>query len=157
MPRRPVDVTMKPAPETTTGWAEEIAAAYRDAREALPFMPFVGVLPRARDLFHLAPHVAIKFRGLPESQRQLAVEAALSTYVASEDRAPALRDPYMAFALCYLASHYGLDLVTEEAVDQIMDHLLADRASSPRGRRGMPNNEMHLPRSAKANRRGPRR
>ncbi len=148
---------MKPVPETVTGWAQEIAAAYRDARDAGPFMPLVGVLPRAKDLFHLAPHVATKFRGLPESRRQEAVEAALSTYVASEHRTPALREPYVAFALCYLASHYGLDLVTEEAVDQIMDHLLADRASDLGGRQGMPNNEMHLTRSAKARRRGPRR
>ena len=95
---------MRPVPQTAAEWVEEIAAAYEDARDALPFTPVVGVVAGARDLFHLAPHVAIKFRALPESRRQAAVEAALCTYVASEGSA-VLDDPRLAFALCYLASH----------------------------------------------------
>ena len=132
---------MRPVPQTAAGWADEIAAAYEDAREALPFTPLVGVVAGARELFHLAPHVAIKFRGLPESRRETAVEAALSTYVASEG-SMALDDPRLAFALCYLASHFGLSLVSEETVDEVMDHLTARRAKNSGSRERMPNKGM---------------
>ena len=118
---------MKPLPQTAAEWIAEIAAAYEDAREAQPLMPLVGLVPRDRDLFHLAPHVAIKFRGLPESRRQAAVEAALCTYVASEKNG-LLDDPHLAFALCYLASHFGLDLVSQNTVEEVMDQLAADEA-----------------------------
>jgi len=147
---------MNPVPHTAAGWVEEIAAAYEDAGDALPFTPLVGVAAGARELFHLAPHVAIKFRGLPEDKRQVAVEAALSTYVASERSAP-LRNPRLAFALCYLASHFGLELVSQETVDEVMDHLMANAVTDSRGRGRLPNNQLQRTRSAKARRRGPRR
>jgi hypothetical protein len=115
---------MKPVPKTAAEWVDEIALAYEDARKALPFMPLTGLLPRARKLFHLAPHVAIKFRALPESRREAAVEAALCTYVASEANG-LLDDPRLAFALCYLASHFGLNLVSQSTVEQVMDQLAA--------------------------------
>ena len=130
-------------PRTAAEWIEEITAAYEDAEEALPFAPLVGAKAGPSDLFHLAPHVAIKFRGLPESKRPVALEAALSTYVGSEGSA-ALTEPRLAFALCYLASHFGLDLVSEETVDNVMDQLMASgratrrRRTASRGRRGPP-------------------
>jgi hypothetical protein len=142
---------MRPVPRTADGWAEEIAAAYEDAREALPFTPLVGVVAGARELFHLAPHVAMKFRGLPESRRQAAVEAALSTYVASEGSAP-LDDPRLAFALCYLASHFGLDLVSQDRVDEVMDHL-ASRVNAAQSRKRMPNNALQRTAPGKSKRR----
>jgi len=134
---------MRPIPQTAAAWVDEIAAAYEDAREALPFTPVVGVVAGARELFHLAPHVAIKFRGLPESRRHTAVEAALSTYVASEGSMP-LDDPRLAFALCYLASHFGLNLVSQDTVDEVMDHLTASsmKMKDSRSREGMPNKGM---------------
>ncbi len=146
---------MRPVPQSAAEWIDEITAAYKDAREALPFAPLVGVAARARDLFHLAPHVAIKFRGLPESKRPLAVEAALSSYVASEDSAP-VHDPLLAFAFCYLASHFGLDLVSKGIVEEVMD-IMERTAKGSGSRERMPNNEMHLTRSTMAKRRGPRR
>jgi len=146
---------VRPLPQTAAQWIDEVNAAYDDAREALPFTPLVGVAADVRDLFHLAPHVAIKFRGLPESKRSIAVEAALTSYVASQDKAP-VHDPLLAFAFCYLASHFGLDLVSKGAVEEVMD--LMERAARGSGsRERMPNNEMHLTRSATARRRGPRR
>jgi hypothetical protein len=157
-----VRVDARTLPRTSAQWIDEISAAYEDAQEALPFTPLVGAKAAPSDLFHLAPHVAIKFRGLPESKRRLAVEAALSTYVASEGSAP-LTDPRLAFALCYLASHFGLDLVSEETVNKVMDDLMARaRASSSgtpssRSRRRLPNNQMQRTRSASVRRRGPRR
>lgn len=68
IPLRMSEGTVRPVPQTAAGWVDEIAAAYEDAREALPFTPLVGVVAGARELYHLAPHVAIKFRGLPESR-----------------------------------------------------------------------------------------
>jgi hypothetical protein len=142
-------------PQTSAEWSEEINAAYEDAREALPFTPLVGVKAGPRDLFHLAPHVAIKFRGLPDSKRAAAVEAALTTYVASEGSAP-LRNPRLAFALCYLASHFGLNLVSEQTVDEVMDHLMANGPRVSKGRRGsqardgLPNKRMRRTRPAQA-------
>ena len=130
-------------PRTPAEWIEEISAAYEDALEALPFAPLVGAKAGPSDLFHLAPHVAIKFRGLPESKRPVALEAALSTYVGSEG-STALTEPRLAFALCYLASHFGLDLVSEETANNVMDRLMASRRTTKRrrapsrGRRGPP-------------------
>ena len=124
---------MKPVPQTAAEWVAEIAAAYEDAREAQPLMPVMGVVPRGRDLFHLAPHVALKFRALPESKRQAAVEAALCTYVASEGNG-LLDDPRLAFALCYLASHFGLNLVSQNTVEEVMDQLAAGSVKVTRSR-----------------------
>jgi hypothetical protein len=147
-------VRLRPVPQTAAQWIDEINAAYEDAREALPFAPLVGVAARARDLFHLAPHVAIKFRGLPESKHPIAVEAALSSYVASEGKA-SVQDPLLAFAFCYLASHFGLDLVSQGAVEEVMDSM--EKAAKCSGSRERVPGEIHLPRSAIARRRGPRR
>jgi hypothetical protein len=111
-PRRPVE------------WLHEIDDAYKDARETLPFMPLVGVRPSENDLFHLAPQVAVKFRGLPRSRVDAATQAALSSYVASRELAgSAVDDPYLAFAFCYLASHFGLDLVSEECIEEVVAFL----------------------------------
>jgi hypothetical protein len=35
---------MRPIPQTAAAWVDEIAAAYEDAREALPFTAVVGVV-----------------------------------------------------------------------------------------------------------------
>ena len=86
-------------PQNPAEWLHEIDEAYRDARETIPFMPLVGVRPSESELFHLAPRVAVKFRGLPLSRIDTATEAALSSYVASQDLAGnAFDDPYLVFA-----------------------------------------------------------
>jgi hypothetical protein len=111
-------------PQHPVEWLHEIADAYRDAHDTLPFMPLVGVMPSVNKLFHLAPRVAVKFRGLPLSRVDAATEAALSSYVASQEQAGgAFDDPRLAFAFCYLASHFGLDLISEECVDEVMSFL----------------------------------
>lgn len=116
--------TVRPLPQNADEWLHEIADAYGDAYETLPFMPFVGVKPSEKELFHLAPRIAVKFRGLPHSQADTAVEAALSSYVASKEQAGgALADPHLAFAFCYLAGHFGLGLMSERAVNEVMGFL----------------------------------
>jgi len=116
-------------PQHPVEWLHEIADAYRDAYDTLPFMPLVGVMPSANKLFHLAPRVAVKFRGLPLSRVDAATEAALSSYVASQKQVDsAFDDPYLAFAFCYLASHFGLDLISKERVEKVMGFLEENKA-----------------------------
>ena len=110
----------RPLPLDPAGWVTEVRVAYEDAHEALPFMPLVGVRPSKKQLFHLAPHVAIKFRGLPESKRRAAVEAALTSIVASEGAAEPRQDPFTLFAFSYIAAHFGLGLLSEAEVQSIM-------------------------------------
>ncbi len=102
---------------------DEIALAYRDAREALPFSTLTGHPATEDELLHLAPHVFLKFRGLQGDQGILdrATYAALSSYAASAERDGAgLSRPHMAFAFCYLASHLSAGLVTEDVADAVM-------------------------------------
>jgi hypothetical protein len=116
-------------PQHPVEWLHEIDDAYRDAHETLPFMPLVGVMPSENKLFHLAPRVAVKFRGLPLSRIDTATEAALSSYVASQELAgSAFDDPYLAFAFCYLASHFGLGLISEECIQEVMAFLEENKA-----------------------------
>jgi hypothetical protein len=121
----------RPLPLDPASWVTELRAAYEDAYQALPFMPLVGVPPSRKQLFHLAPHVAIKFRGLPESERRAAVEAALASIAASEGAAAPQQDPFTIFAFSYLAAHFGLGLVSEEDVQNIMG--LVERGKGQQG------------------------
>ena len=70
----------RPIPASLEAWPVEIATAYRDARDAIPFGPVVGEPFGETELFHLAPTVALKMRGLPRTARRLAraTEAALA-------------------------------------------------------------------------------
>ena len=95
---------------------KEIATAYLDAEETIPFGPLAGVVITKKDLFHLAPAVCLRFRGLEQKKNiKKVTEAALSSSVATLDTAPeAMVDPQMAFAFCYIASHFGMGFVTDE-------------------------------------------
>ena len=113
-------------PATPEAWLDEIRVAYADAQEAIPFGPAVGQRFGERELFHLAPAVALKLRSLPSRGATLkrATEAALSSYVANlETQGSVLSDPRLAFAFCYLASHYGLGLVEMAEVESVMEFL----------------------------------
>lgn len=121
-----------PIPKTPDAWLDEIAAAYRDAAEAIPFGPMVGRGITESDLFHLGPEVCLKFRGIKPSaaNRKRATDAALSSYVATSghDDNP-LGHSVVAFAFCYIASHFGLGLVDEATASGILDHI-ADHADA---------------------------
>ena len=113
-------------PKTPHGWLEEIAHAYLDAVGVIPFGPLADVEIKEQDLFHLAPAVCIKLRGLPKSAETLqkATEAALSSYVATAENVPELTTtPQLSFAFCYLASHFGLGLIDAQSVNQIMEYV----------------------------------
>jgi len=113
-------------PKAPDSWLKEIALAYLDAREALPFGRSVGENLTEADLFHMAPLVCLKFRGIKDSKPNLkrATDAALASYIATSNLAGNLFDePQMAFAFCYLASHFGLGLITEEESSKAIDFI----------------------------------
>ena len=118
--------TTNPIPGDHRAWLSEIAAAYRDAHETLPFGKLVGEPTSEKDLFHLGPAVCLKFRGGSSSKSNLkrATDAALSSYVATKEIVGDLFDvPQMSFAFCYVASHLGLGLVNEEQSSEILDYV----------------------------------
>jgi hypothetical protein len=85
-----------------------------------------GVTITKKDLFHLAPEVCLKFRGLERSKKNVkkVTEAALSSYVATLDTAPDdMADPQMAFAFCYIASHFGMGLLTDEEATGVLEYV----------------------------------
>ena len=117
-------------PQTKSEWIEEIAEAYRDAEEAIPFGKFVGKNIEEKDFFHMAPAICLKFRGIKRTKAKLekTTEAALSSYVATKDSIEhILDDHHISFAFCYLASHFALDLVDEQEVNEIMEYIEAHR------------------------------
>jgi hypothetical protein len=118
---------MNPLPTGREGWLSEIARALRDAAEAIPFGPLVGASFGADELFHLGPVTALKFRGMRRSKRieREITEAALGSYVVVTESkgAGSLTDPRVAFAFTYLASHFALNLLTEQQVAELMDYI----------------------------------
>jgi hypothetical protein len=121
--------TMKaktPVPKDSAAWLDEIVLACLDAAESIPFMLAPSRAKAESDLFHLGPIVCLKFRGLKPTATNLkrATDAALASYVATSDLGDRRLDrPQVAFALCYVASHFGLDLIDEEAAAEILDSL----------------------------------
>jgi hypothetical protein len=114
-------------PQLPEAWLEEIAEAYKDALETIPFGPLVGQEIKPEDLFHLGPRICLKFRGLDPRDSKLlkqATDAALASYVGTKGQTPApLEVPQIAFAFTYLASHFGLDLLDAQQVEEIMGYV----------------------------------
>ncbi|HEX7671194.1 MAG TPA: hypothetical protein VF395_16485 [Polyangiaceae bacterium] len=107
-------------------WLHEISRAYLDAADTM----LVDASVTEGNLFHLGPVVCVKFRGLKGSKKSLeaATETALTSYVATTSQDPrALSDPRVAFAFCYLTAHFGLDLLTEAQVGDLMDFVVEKR------------------------------
>ena len=105
-------------------WLKEIAQAYSDASETLLVGKLTGTKIKQEDLYQLSPAICLKFRGIEESEENLkkATDAALSSYVATKDNVGGLFDiPQITFAFCYLASHFGLDLIDETTISEIME------------------------------------
>ena len=131
------EVTMnKPLPTSPAAWLKEIAQAYQDARETIPFGRLAGRTIGPDDLFHLGPLACLKFRGIRKTKRAVkqATQAAMSSYVATHERSPEVfRLPQVAFAFTYLAAHFGLGLVDEQTFESVMGYVEdnADRLVEP--------------------------
>jgi hypothetical protein len=113
-------------PRTNADWIQEIELAWQDASDAKPFGPLVDAEVTDRTLFHLAPHVAMKFRrrGATREDAEQIVNGALANYVANTEKgAPAARllmRSRMAFAFCYVAAHLVMGLLDEERAGELM-------------------------------------
>ena len=111
-------------PSTPKQWLSEIAVAYLDAQEAKPFGIFVGQKMTENDLFHMAPAICLKARGIKAINIDKATEAMLSSYIGTKDQVEdVFRNPYLLFGFAYLASHFGMELLAEEKVSEIMEYL----------------------------------
>ena len=113
-------------PASSDEWLEDIARAYRDAKEAQPFGELMGEPIPEDKLFHLAPHVFIKFRKIraPQRKRDEIVKGTLASYLATMDEGSGgdefKNSPLLSFVFCYLAAHFVADLLDKETVDPIV-------------------------------------
>jgi len=113
-------------PHSPGTWIDEIAEAYCDAYEAKPFGVFVGQKITEKDLFHMTPSICLKFRRIEGTEANVdrATEAMLTSYAATEGQTEGIvANPHLAFSFGYLASHYGMGLLTEDEVREIMVYL----------------------------------
>ena len=113
-------------PKNPEAWLEEIAKAYLDALETMPFGALTEDKIEEKDFFHLAPSLCLKFRGIKamKDNLKIATDAALSSFMATKDSVDNLFEiPQMAFAFCYLASHFGLDLVDKNTLSEAMGYI----------------------------------
>lgn len=120
-----------PVPDSPAAWLKEIAKAYADAHDAIPFGKLVGQGIRPEDLFHLGPVTCLKFRGIPRTKELLdkATTAALSSYVATQEHSAGnLAVPQLAFAFAYLASHFGLDILDADEINVLMEYIEQNQA-----------------------------
>lgn len=116
-------------PTTPDEWLDEIRLAIADAQEAGPFGDLIGQPITDDDLFHLAPLVCMKFRGIDyrdETLRQKVTEGTLANYVVNSDPEGVdhglKQRPLLAFALCYVSAHYVLDLIDEGEAEAVLDY-----------------------------------
>ena len=116
----------RPLPRTPTAWLKEIQLAIADAAETEPFGRAIGEPITLANLFHLAPHVCLKFRGRKPTGKEAdrVVKTALANYLVNSDPAGIdhnlVQRPLMAFVLCYVAAHLALDLLDEQQVEEIL-------------------------------------
>ena len=113
-------------PNTPEEWLKEITLAYADAKETIPVSEMAGVDMTEDDLYHLAPATCLKFRGIKNTKKLLkqATESALSSLVATASfYKDVLLNPMLSFSFCYMSSHFGLDIIEEDLVNETMDYI----------------------------------
>jgi len=113
-------------PSNPDAWINEIAKAYLDAAETIPFGKYFGKKLTPDNLFHLGPLLCLKFRGIKRTNANLkkAADAALASYVSTKASVGNLFDiPQMTFAFSYVASHFGLDLLSEQECAELLGYL----------------------------------
>jgi hypothetical protein len=118
---------MRKLPTTPRQWLDEIRLAIADANDTKPFGRLIGQPITNADLFHLAPLVALKFRGRRArgAEADRVTKTALANYVVNSD--PDGIDhgleakPTLAFALCYVATHLALDMLDEQEAEVILN------------------------------------
>ena len=116
------DTMKRRLPTNPEEWLQEIRLAIADARKTKPFGILVGHLITDANLFHLAPLVALKFRGRRTrgAEADKVIETALANYVANSDQHGLESRPLLAFVLCYVGAHLALDLLDEHEAEAIL-------------------------------------
>ena len=111
-------------PITAEEWLQEIGLAIADARKTKPFGILVGRLIIDANLFHLAPLVALKFRGRRTrgAEADKVTETALANYVVNSEQHGLETRPLLAFVLCYVGAHLALDLLDEREAEAILTY-----------------------------------
>ena len=116
----------RPLPTTPAAWLKEIKLAIADAAEAEPFGRAIGEPITLDKLFHLAPHVCLKFRGRKPTGKEAdrVVKMSIANYVVNSDPEGIDHNlgqrPLMAFVLCYVAAHLALGLLNEQQAEEIL-------------------------------------
>jgi hypothetical protein len=107
-------------------WLNEIAKAYQEAKDTIPYGKLIGENLKEKDLFHIAPQLAIKYRGFQGNAKieKKAIDAALSSYEGNLDNSgDVLKKPEIAFTFCYFAAHFGMNFMKAEKVDEYMRYI----------------------------------
>lgn len=116
----------KKLPSDLDSWLIEISNAYKEAIDTVPFAKILNQDLTEDKFFHLAPDICLKFRNIPKTKKNRGKvrEAALCSYIATKDNVEEIfNSPIISFSLAYLAAHYGLDLLSEQEVNGIMDYI----------------------------------
>ena len=124
------DIMKNDQPTTPEQWVDEIRLAIAEARKAKRFGWLLGRWMTDAKLFHFAPVLCLKYRGLDyrdEELRRKVTEGALANYVVNSDEEGidhGLRTrPLLAFAVCYVTAHYVLDLIDDRETEALLDYL----------------------------------
>jgi len=117
---------MTEMPASHCDWIREIADAYVDAYQAIPYGAVFGDTITENELFHMAPEICLKIRRIKRTKANIkkATEAMLSSYAATQGHTPKiLANPHIAFSFAYLTCHFAMDLLTEHYVDETMNYI----------------------------------
>ena len=118
---------MNPIPTTTSAWLDEVRHAFAEASKALPLKKLLGNNANPALIPFTAASLCAKYRGIPTSGRAFdqAAEATLASYEASaEYHAKSFEVPEVAFAFCYVASHFCYGLISEAEAGRILGYLI---------------------------------
>ena len=118
------DTMKRRLPTNPEEWLQEIRLAIADARKTKPFGILAGRLITDANLFHLAPLVALKFRGRRTrgAEADKVIETALANYVVNSEQHGLTSRPLLAFVLCYVGAHLALDLLDEREAEAILNY-----------------------------------
>ena len=117
---------MENLPKNMNEWFIDISEAYKDAADTVPFAKMLKQELTEGDLFHLAPEICLKRREIKRTKKNIetAREAALCSYVATQDNlGDSFKNPILTFSLSYLASHLGLDIISEVDATKILNNI----------------------------------
>lgn len=113
-------------PTNFQAWLIEIKKAYAEAKEVIPFGVFINQKIVANDLFHLTPIISLKFRGIKQTKSLLkkVTEGTLASYISTKEQVGDILDiPEVAFAFCYFATHFVLDILDAETINEYMESI----------------------------------